>query len=231
MSHSAFDGSALEREAIRLCQRYIDEVVLPFDLCPWAAPALRQQRVKIVVLSDLVDAPEQALERAAERGAALLAECAREPRFELVLLLYPRFELGRNDFDHLLRNLRAHHASAPERFVMAAFHPVADLDTTTAERLVPFLRRSPDPMVQALRQDVWERIDPGRGTGTAFVSLDRFLSGQLDAPADCSPRERVAQTNLETVLSPRGRELMRAIDAIQEDRQRTYATLRQAAGR
>ena len=35
----------LDFEARRLVQRYIDEVVLEFDLCPWAAPALRAGRV------------------------------------------------------------------------------------------------------------------------------------------------------------------------------------------
>jgi hypothetical protein len=217
------DLPALEREAVRLCHRYIDEVVLPFDLCPWAAPALRQQRVEIIAISRAVEAPGAPLLEAARSGSQALASLAGRPDIELVLLLYPRFELGRSDFDALLRSLRDAPASA--EFVMAAFHPEASLDTSNPERLVPFLRRSPDPMVQAVRRRVLERIDPGRGSGTAFVPLAEFLAGGIDVPPEPSPRERVAQANRETVLRCGAEQLERTLADIHEDRRRTYEGL------
>lgn len=217
------DCEALGRQAIRLCRRYIDEVVLPFGLCPWAAPALQRQSVEIIAITDLVNQAPQALEKAARSGVHLLGATAERPQIELVLLLYPRFELGRRDLDVLLRALRG----SPElsRFVMAAFHPGAPLDTTDAERLVPFLRQSPDPMVQAVRSDVLDRIDPGRGAGTSFVSLARFLVGDIDLPPEPSPRERVAQTNLDTVRRGGDIRIARALAAIQEDRRQSYRAL------
>lgn len=217
------DLPELEREAVRLCRRYIDEVVLPFELCPWAAPALRQQRVEIIALSRLVDDPGAPLLEAARSGSQALGALSDRPEIELVLLLFPRFELGRSDFDALLRTLRD--APSSSDFVMAAFHPEASLDTSNPERLVPFLRRSPDPMVQAVRRRVLERIDPGRGSGTAFVHLADFLAGGLDGPSEPSPRERVALANRETILR-RGPELVeRTLADIHEDRRRTYEAL------
>lgn len=222
-SPSDLDLRALEREAIRLCRRYIDEVVLPFDLCPWAAPALKQQRVEITAISEAVTTPGAPLMEAARRGAASLDACSPRPDLELVLLVYPRFMLARTEFDGLLRELRDQHGSGS--FVMAAFHPDAGPDTANAERLVPFLRRSPDPMVQAVRRDVLDRIEPGRGTGTAFVSLDRFLAGDLSAPPSPSPRERVAQANLETIRRVGTDVVERALASIHDDRRRTYEAL------
>lgn len=220
---AAIDRAALEREAVRLCRRYIDEVVLPFDLCPWAAPALRQQRVEILTISEPVEQVGTELEAAADQGARALAACARRTNTELVLLIYPLFRLGRYDFDVLLRALRDRHA--PTHYVMAAFHPQADLDSTNAERLVPFLRRSPDPMVQAVRSDVLERINPGRGTGTAFVSLDRFLAGDLESAPELSPRERVARANWEAVQRLGSERLTDVLASIHDDRLRTYRSL------
>ncbi|NLE86389.1 MAG: DUF1415 domain-containing protein [Myxococcales bacterium] len=216
------DDATLEREAVRLCRRYIDEVVLPFDFCPWAAPALRQQRVEIIALSQPVATLGPPLVQAARQGARALDRCWQRPELELVLLVYPRFRLARADFDALVRAVRD---EAGARFVMAAFHPDATADTSHPERLVPFLRRSPDPMVQALRKDVLDRIEPGRGTGTAFVSLDRFLAGDVSAPPGPSPRERVARANLETVQRVGLRDVERALLAIHDDRRDTYAAL------
>lgn len=211
---------ALEREAVRLCRRYLEEVILPFDLCPWAAPALRQQRVEITpVLQQVTNLHE--LRDAAGRGAEMLAAAAAET--ELVLVLFPLFRLGRYDFDALLRALRNRPEAAG--FVMAAFHPAAALDSTDPERLIPFLRRSPDPMVQAVRSEVLERINPGRGTGTAFVTLDRLLAGDLDRPAEPSPRERVARANWDTIQRSGAESLTEALTSIHDDRRRTYERL------
>lgn len=212
---------ALEGEAIRLCRRYIDEVVLPYDLCPWAAPALRQQRVEITVISDAVREPGQAVADAARRAAEVLERFAAEPRIELVLLVLPRFALDRSEFDALLRAVRERTST----FVMAAFHPDAPLDLASPERLVPFLRRSPDPMIQAVRRDVLDRIDPGRGTGTAFIPLADFLTGALDAAPEPSPRERVAQANRSTILRVGAEVVEQTLGAIHEDRRRTYEAL------
>lgn len=214
------DRHALEREAVRLCQRYVEEVVLPFDLCPWAAPALRQQRVEIVPVLQEVTSVGRELEDAAVHGANILAAAAAET--ELVLVPFPLFRLGRYDFDALLRALRNRPEAAG--FVMAAFYPEAELDASDPEHLVPFLRRSPDPMVQAVRSEVLERINPGRGTGTAFVSLDRLLIGDVNRPVEPSPRERVAQANWDTFRRS-AEPLLAALDSIHEDRRRTYQRL------
>jgi hypothetical protein len=222
-AQDSIDLEALEREAIRLCRRYIDEVVLPFELCPWAAPALRQQRVEILAFPQLVNSSGHPLDAAARWGAQALARLADEQRTELVLLVYPRCQLTRSDFDGLVRTLRQHPESS--EYVMAAFHPAATLDLASPDRLIPYLRRSPDPMVQAVRKATLDRINPGKGSGTAFLSMDRFLAGDWGDPSGPSPSERVAQDNWTTVRERGPEALQQVLEEIREDRRRTYDAL------
>ena len=222
----------LDREARRLCQRYVDEVVLEFDLCPWAAPALRAGRVQMFVIQREIS-EENAFDEAANDAARVLATCTDTPEIELALLLFPRARVERLAFDGLLRRLRT---SGGERaFALAAFHPDAAPDRTTPERLIPFLRRSPDPMIQAVRSATLERIEPASRSGTGFVDVTELVSLSLLAPESLlTPppeplRLRIARQN-ERTLTERGVDAFeRAVSDIIADRERTYARLDAAA--
>jgi hypothetical protein len=221
----------LAREARRLCQRYVDEVVLRFDLCPWAAPALRDGRVEMSVITDQISDLAVHGPAAAQKVFETLNHLERDARVELALVLLPRFELGRLELDAFQRMVRAHQERGEAGFALAAFHPEAAPDLSDPERLIPFLRRSPDPMLQAVRSSVLDRIDPSRGAGTQFMDLDQVLKSGLlsEAGLEKSPpeplRRRVARANQKTLEHHGIDAFERALGDIIEDRARTYRTL------
>ncbi len=228
MNDDTIDIDSLVSETRRLCRRYIDEIVLAHDLCPWAAPALRAGSVQMSVITDKLS-PSQDLSRAAELVRHSLRQC-EDTRVELVLILLPRCEFSRLEMDDLLREVRQDGVSGSERrgeitFALAAFHPDAPPDVGTPERFIPYLRRSPDPMIQAVRTSVLEKIDPARGSGTAYIDLETMSAEMLAAPSPEPLRARIARTNLETSRRIGLKRLDEQIGSILEDRERTRARL------
>jgi hypothetical protein len=217
----------LDREARRLCQRYIDEVVLRFDLCPWASPALQGNRVEMSVITDQIRSLPVDGPRAAQSVKHALEGWSSDTRVELVLLILPRFDLGRLELDAFQRMVRELQAPGDDSsFVLAAFHPDARPDLDDPERLIPFLRRSPDPMLQAVRTSVLDRIDPSRGSGTQFMELETLLSSSAwNAPPPEPLRRRIGRINQDTVNRVGVAAVEQAISDIVEDRRRTYANL------
>src|SRR5262249_34670628 len=109
-------------------------------------------------------------------------------------------------------------------FALAAFHPDAAADLQTAERLVPFLRRTPDPCVQAVRMSVLQRVRSGTPQGTQFVDVASILEF-LERKEEIPLRERIARANLATVREASVDEVERRLADIRSDRERTYAAL------
>ncbi|MBM4362304.1 MAG: hypothetical protein FJ104_06460, partial [Deltaproteobacteria bacterium] len=104
------------------------------------------------------------------------------------------------------------------------------LDAATPERLVPFLRRTPDPTIQLVRCEALERVRRGSPEGTSFVDLS-----DLGSLADLRPgrplRERVSGANFRTVKTVGLEEVAARLGAIHADRATTYARLaREAPG-
>jgi len=217
--------SELASEATRLCRRYVDEIVLEFDLCPWAAPALRGDRVQISVINRQIDAALDYAEAAAD-AADRLDRAAAEPSLDLVLLVFPRCHVGRLEFEKLQRALRhelaARAGGGEVSFALAAFHPEADVDTASPERLIPYLRRSPDPLLQAVRTSVLRRVEGPRPSGTGFVNAELVLA-LAESPAPPEPlRLRIARANLATWQAGGAATLQTRIEAIHEDRRVSY---------
>ncbi len=215
---------ALVREALRLNARYVHEVVEHFGLCPWAERARREGRVKTLVL--LQDSPTLF-----EPSLSSMAELAADETVEIAMLVYPRIVLGRLDFEHFARQLRQLDAQRYEvssiPLAMAAFHPDAAPDMTDAERLIPFLRRTPDPTLQLVRYSVIERARGQFSEGTEFFQaglhdLDRLEKKPIRL------REQIALNNLSSIREA-GLETFEAVlSDIRRDRDRTYQAL--AAG-
>jgi hypothetical protein len=116
----------------------------------------------------------------------------------------------------------ARHALGEIPFVMAAFHPDASPDLAGAERLIPFLRRTPDPTLQLLRTTEVERVRSGSPQGTQF-----FDASVHDAFTESPPplRERIARANLATAQRLGIDELTRRLDEIRRDRDDAYRSL------
>jgi hypothetical protein len=212
---------ALEKEAIRIYRRYQAEIVEALTLCPWAERSRLEERVRERVLewpgADLTG-PLTAVD-----------ELARDSRVEIGLLLFPTARVTRSDFERFVSRLVQADAEQRELgtapFAMAAFHPDAEPDLSAPERLIAFLRRTPDPTIQLVRCDALDRVRDGFSDGTAFVDI-HFLS-TLDQHRDetLPLRERIARANQRTVQRLGVEEVRRRIDRIKKDRDAAYAKL------
>jgi hypothetical protein len=198
---------ALEREARRLLRRYQVEVVERFGLCPWAEPARTRGEVRV----DIVDA--------ADAGAALDAFLG-DANATIGLVVMPRFagdaRALRRVRDELLTGARA------RVLALADFHPDAARDDRTPERLVPWLRRSPDAMLQAVRHETLSSLRRAATTLDPATQL-AVIAGRAPPPR-IDPAEAVAATN-HAVVRAQGDAVSAALDAIALDRAETYAEL------
>jgi hypothetical protein len=219
----------LTREARRLSARYVSEVVERFDLCPWAERALREGRVKTQIL--LQDSPTEF-----EASLSEMASLSSDPEVEVAFLVFPRLALGRLDFEHFARQLRKldadRHEVGAAPFAMAAFHPDAEPDTTNPERLIPFLRRTPDPTLQLIRYAALERVRGQFSQGTEYFDVQLLGALGRGERRPTTLREHVAKTNFETLERVGLEELRKVLDDLRRDRDESYRALaeRAAAG-
>jgi hypothetical protein len=200
---AASDGGGghdrLVTEALRLCDRYLAEVVLAFDLCPWAEPAIRGGRVRRRVLPGAAPAPDDALPFIDDLAAG---------DAEIGLLLLPRLAGGRAAFERFAEQVRRadgrrRAGGVPAPFLIAAFHPEGAGSFRGPHDLASFLRRTPDPMLQLVRAETLDRIKTARPETSDEVArrnhhaMDPGAAARLDA----------------------------AVQAIRADRARSYAAL------
>jgi hypothetical protein len=208
------------REAIRVYRRYQIEVVEACGLCPWAERARLDGSVHERVLVQTKDATIEPSIRAIE-------DLAREERVQIALLIFPRIGLSRSDFEHFVARVREgdakRHALGEVPFMFAAFHPAAVPDLTHAERLIPFLRRTPDPTIQLVRASALERVRASASQGTQFVDIRSLAAEDFEYTPPL--RERIARANLATVRRMGVDELRRHLDDILRDRDETYEAL------
>ena len=189
----------LRREALRLCDRYVEEVVVGFGLCPWAVPALRGGRVARGAVTDRVPAPEVCL--------PFIDEWEVGSRVSIGLLVLPRFTGTRGAFDGFAEKVRradrARRAGEPP-FMVAAFHPDGLAAFSGPHQLVSWLRRTPDPLLQFVRAD----------------ALGAVKAAGADVSGDVATRNHAALT------APGQSERFEAvIRALRADRDATYARL------
>lgn len=188
----------LTRATLEVYERYAVEVVERFNFCPWARSARAENLVGLhVIFSTNPDDFDESL--------ALLAQLCREPsNSDVALFIYPLLDLDRLGFEDYARRLRKRAEQASPRldaFASAAFHPDAEPDLSHPDRLVPYLRRSPDPTLQLLRNSVISGIK-GLVQETRFLDVSALSLEALSAlgePAPKALRERIAEQNLATV--------------------------------
>jgi hypothetical protein len=209
------------REAVRLHRRYQNEIVDAFGLCPWADRATQDGRVRERVLLQ-TDATSMAA------SLSVIDEWMSDGGADVGFLIYPRLTLGRQGFHEFAARLRdadgPRHELGSVPFVFAAFHPDAAPETSDAERLIPFLRRTPDPTLQLLRASTLDGIRSGAAQGTQFLdmaSLGAVMSGTAQAPL----RERIARANLDTATRVGIHVMRERLDDIRRDRDETYRAL------
>ena len=212
---TATEASLLAREAIRLYARYEIEVVEAFSLCPWAERSRREGHTRQLVLEG---AP------VAETALAAIDVLARDTNVEVGFLLFPTCTLGRVAFERWVSGLRDTDQQRGATFAAAAFHPDARADLGDPYRLVPFIRRSPDPTIQLIRRSVLESVRrPGDG-GTGYIDPSSIadLAAFFKNPPKPPLHERVAQANLEQVERVGVEPLESILSDIADDRDRAY---------
>jgi len=201
-------------EALRLNARYVEEVVIGWGLCPWAAQAWRDGAVARRVLV------EPAAARAPQISGVLafVDEIASNARISIGLAIFPRATLTEaawGTFAERVRRAdqarRAPQEKAP--FLLAAFHPgsaesaeaasAAVVRAGNAGALVSFIRRTPDPMLQLVRASLLDGL----------ARDGRDLSGEIG-------RANLAAVNTRTAAA-----LDALVSDIRGDRDATYARL------
>jgi len=203
------DSDRVAREARRLLDRYLTEVVERFALCPWAAATRRRGELRVEVL---VPPSSDAAVHAA------VARIADDPRAAIGMVV-----LAGASIDALaLRRLRD--AAIRPDVAIADFHPRGAGDATTPSRLVPVLRRAPDPMLQVVRWSVLHAArrsppPPDRGAQA------RLLAGHADDTVP-DPSDAIARANHATIAAGGLAALVAVLDELARDRDAAYAACR-----
>jgi hypothetical protein len=188
--------------------RYLVEVVEAFGLCPWAQPARVGGEVGVRVGWGAAVSVDDA--------AALARAALAEPGAAVAMVVLPELAGGRAAIE-ALRDGVAH---AVREAGVAAFGPHGALELTSPAKLVPYLRRSPDPLLQLVPfaiLDEARRSAPGLPDRAAIA---RALAGQAPPP-EPSVADRIAARNLATVRRDPAA-LARALDDLARDRAASY---------
>jgi len=192
-------------EVRRILERYLVEIVERYDLCPWARTARTNHELAIEIVWDTP---------AIAGWIAAIEHALADPAIRVAMIVAPELAIEPAE----LRALRDRVAASLPTYGIAEFHPSAELDLTTPARLVPYLRRSPDPMLQvvplALLDGVRSSPVPDRA-GQA-----KILAGAAGPPRDVAAQ--IAAANHAAVTVSRIA-IEETLAAIAEDRRVGYA--------
>jgi hypothetical protein len=169
-------------EALRVNTRYVEEIVIGWDLCPWAARAWQDGQVVQRVFAGAALDPAPV--------AAFIDELCARPDAAIGLAIFPRVEISVGAWEKFAERVRR----TRRAFLTAAFHPDYCPDdrpddraaegVLDAARLVPLVRRTPDPTLQLVRASLIERLggDVSAGVGRAnLATVTARGLGALDA--------------------------------------------------
>ncbi len=194
-------------EVRRLLDRYIVEVVEAYGLCPWAKAARTGGEISVAI----VWGERPTVDAWVEAARGLLGM----PTTRVAMIVAPELALTPAQ----LREDREQVARRVTEAGVAEFHPDATLDASTPARLVPFVRRSPDPLLQLVPLSILSSVR----TQTAPPSLSEqaLLLGGVAYTGSQDIGDRIAVTNHERVMRD-GDAMTRVLDDIAADRRRSY---------
>jgi hypothetical protein len=218
-------GPALEREVRRINLRFNSEIIEGLGVCPYARVA-RGTGASVVVLR-----PEGSPTTGVLHG--VVDELLGRPEVEVAQVVFPRVTLAAVDFLAFSARFGEENGARTPRqrpaFVHAAFHPGLAYGTETPPRLVPFFRRSPDPMVQLVRLSVLDAIHASKPRGTQFFDGDAAamlaLLKQQKRPE--SVTDRITRENHERALAGELGRIQAIHEDIARDRVQAYARAEQ----
>jgi hypothetical protein len=190
-------GSSEVNEALRANARYIEEVVIGWNLCPWAARAWRDGQVARRVFAGeashgLDVAPDVAPDVGLDVAPilAFIDELSAAPALSIGLAIFSRATVSVAAFGTFAERVRrADRARRPPDavapFLLAAFHPDfgAGSDFRNAGQLVSFIRRTPDPTLQLVRESLVADLARGGHDLSADIARDNFATVTARDPA------------------------------------------------
>ncbi|HEY4241957.1 MAG TPA: hypothetical protein VGM88_19190 [Kofleriaceae bacterium] len=181
----------------RILDRYLIEVVERFELCPWARTARVDGELSVAILDG---------EPGDDAWVTAAAELLGEPATRVAMVVAPDSELE----PARLRALRDRVAARLPHAGVAEFHPQAALELASPARLVPFLRRAPDRLLQLVPLAI---LDAVRGAPPAAPRAQQAaILGGIAAAPKLPAAARIAAANHATA-----REHAAAIEAILDD--------------
>lgn len=193
----------------RLLDRYLVEVVETYNFCPWA----RTARTKGELTRAIVWGARPPLEAWLAAARSLLAR----PETRVAMVIAPEYAGTLAE----LRELRGEAAKILVEAGIAEFHPRAELDLASPARLVRFLRRSPDPMLQLVPIAILDSVRTGDRRVIDRAELAAVLNGSLVLEVEQDIGDKIADANFATVgAAPAAIEA--ALDAIAADRAASY---------
>jgi hypothetical protein len=194
-------------EVRRLLDRYVVEIVETYELCPWAKPARVGGELAVAVLWGT-----PGLEAWVDAAEGLLAQ----PATRVAMVVAPELAASPGE----LRAIRDRVAARVPTAGVADFHPDAALDLASPPRLVPALRRSPDPLLQLVPLAL---LDSVRAPPPAVDRSEQaqMLGGRASAPRG-DVADRIAVTNHERIARDAAA-FTAVLDDIAADRRRSYA--------
>jgi len=206
---------ARSAEVRRILDRYLVEVVEAYDLCPWARSARLGGEVSAAIVWGT---PSHAAW--CEAAAAALAV----PEARVAMIVAPELAVTPAELRAVRDAVAAHVPTAG----VAHFHPDAALDLATPPRLVPFVRRSPDPLLQLVPLALLDSVR------TPPPKLDRARQAQMllgtAPPVRVDIADRIAAANHATVAAQQAA-ITALLDDIAADRRAAYARVGISASR
>ncbi len=209
---AASTGAPREAAVRRLLERYLIEVVEAWGLCPWAHLARVRGELAIDIHWGPGCEPAAACELA-RRGLS-------RPGARVIMLVFPELGPELTGGVPAIEALRDAVALRLPEAGVAAFGPHGGLDLSSPAKLVPLLRRSPDPMLQLVPFSILDELRT-QLTPPELGQQARVLAG-LAAPPAPSVIENIARRN-HAVVSPDGADrLLRVLAELARDRAESY---------
>ncbi|MDQ3337666.1 MAG: hypothetical protein M4D80_21090 [Myxococcota bacterium] len=193
-------------EVRRILDRYLVEIVEAYDLCPWAKSARLAGEVSVEIVWGT-----PALEAWEAAARAALAK----PEARVAMIVAPELAIERDEFSAVRDAIAARIPTAG----VADFHPRAPLDLASPSRLVPFVRRSPDPLLQLVPLAILDQVRSAPPLASTMQQA-QILGGHAAPPRE-DVASRIARANHATVTANAAR-ITEILDDIAKDRLAAY---------
>jgi hypothetical protein len=213
--------AALEQEVLRINLRFVKEIIEAKQVCPFARGSRfdgTSVRRVCMTTTPNIDAIIEVIKE---------LEKVTDPQVIVGQIILPRLSMEPRDYLEFISSVGKTNAdrfpgSRPV-FVYAGFHPQLTYVTESPSRLVPFFRRSPDPLMQVVRLAVLDELHAARPSGSQFWDGTPESFARLMEPRPESITDRVARENHEKAINGELERWKMIMDDIAEDRAQAYA--------